>query len=180
VTEKLANETASYDALLERASSEGLEVEFVYAGDVLRTTDGVRIQILAPTKEYLTQSSNEGNYIKQSGEFANLVLHLQYLEFDVLLTGDSQLEQLERLNLKKLQSLEILQVPHHGSRSGLSDELMKKIKVQEAFISVGRNSYGHPHPITLQVLSNARISVRRTDKQGQINIVSNGKSYSLE
>lgn len=180
VTEELANTTEGYKELERAVEAEGLKPEYLLKGDRIQTLDGVILTVLAPTAEYLELSSGTGGVISQGGEFANLILHLQYKEFDMLLTGDSQVEQVSAAVVDILPQFEALQVPHHGSRTGLSEILINKLHVNEAVISVGENSYGHPHPRTLQILSKAQVDILRTDKQGQINIVSDGNTYSLK
>lgn len=50
------------------------------------------------------------------------------------------------------QSYRFLKVPHHGSKTGLDEALVKQIKPTTAYISVGENSYGHPAPEVLEML----------------------------
>jgi uncharacterized protein YxeA len=41
------------------------------------------------------------------------------------------------------------------------------------------NPYGHPYPQTLETLEKYGIKVLRTDKDGDIKIISNGKEYVI-
>lgn len=45
-----------------------------------------------------------------------------------------------------------LKVPHHGSKTGLDEELIKQFQSQTAYISVGDNGYGHPAEEILDML----------------------------
>jgi competence protein ComEC len=61
----------------------------------------------------------------------------------------------------------VIKVPHHGSRTSLSEPFLRSIHPQYAVISVGRNNrYRHPHPETIQALSTT--AIYRTDRDGAI------------
>lgn len=62
----------------------------------------------------------------------------------------------------------ILKVPHHGSRYSSSVSFLEEFKPQIAIIEVGENSYGHPHPDTLERLKNIGAQIFRTDLDGTI------------
>ncbi len=62
----------------------------------------------------------------------------------------------------------ILKVPHHGSRYSSSTQFLEEFKPQIAVIEVGENSYGHPHPDTLERLKNIGAQIFRTDLDGTI------------
>jgi len=50
-----------------------------------------------------------------------------------------------------------------------------------AVISVGKNNrYGHPATQTLQLFVNNQIPILRTDKNGEIEIISDGKSFEYK
>ena len=65
-------------------------------------------------------------------------------------------------------SLNVLKVAHHGSRFTSGAELLRQTAPTDAVISVGRNTYGHPHPDVLGRLAAAGIRVWRTDQSGTI------------
>jgi len=62
----------------------------------------------------------------------------------------------------------VLKVPHHGSPYSSSEQLLEKFKPEIAVIEVGENSYGHPHPDTLERLKNIGAQIFRTDLDGTI------------
>jgi beta-lactamase superfamily II metal-dependent hydrolase len=61
-----------------------------------------------------------------------------------------------------------LKIAHHGSKYSTGTEWLKKIKPQDAIISVGKNSYGHPAQETLERLQSQKINIFRTDEKGDI------------
>jgi len=69
-----------------------------------------------------------------------------------------------------LQKVDIYKVCHHGS--AYQDQLFtKSLSPQVAMISVGAgNSYGHPAPVTLDLLAQTGAKVLRTDRDGAIAI----------
>jgi competence protein ComEC len=74
---------------------------------------------------------------------------------------------------------EVLKVAHHGSAYSSSAAFLSAVSPLEALISVGDNSYGHPAEVTLNRLLEAGARIWRTDLQGNINIASDGTTYSI-
>lgn len=103
-------------------------------------------------------------------------------EFEALLTGDIESE-VSDLVLKNLpnKSIDYIKVPHHGSRNSMLSNYLKVIDPKIAVISVGKNnSYGHPHPEILKMLSDKNIKILRTDQVGDVIVTSDGKNFWLE
>ena len=67
----------------------------------------------------------------------------------------------------------MLLVGHHGSRYSTSGELLSAVTPEVGVVSVGNNSYGHPARDALLRLTDAGVSVYRTDLQGNIHITVN-------
>ena len=179
-TEKLTNDTAGFRELTKTVLRDRIPVRYLYAGSKIKTRDKVNIQIIGPTREFITLTSPNG-IVGEKKEFASLITHISYGSFDVVLTGDSQAEELkEAVGLGSLYSVEILQVPHHGSKTGLDEEVVDMIHPRLAVISVGKNKYGHPSPRALQILSDKDIRILRTDQHGDIEIISDGKTWEVK
>lgn len=90
-------------------------------------------------------------------------------DFDVLVTGDAGHQQESTLlQTYALPDIELLIVGHHGSKTSTSALLLHTLAPEYAFISVGYNSYGHPHGDVLARLSEAGVQVWRTDEDGSI------------
>jgi competence protein ComEC len=105
----------------------------------------------------------------------SVVFWLRYGSFDALFTGDATM----RGELSRLADgeVELLKVPHHGSRTGMNKDFLDWLNPKIAVISVGKNSYGHPAPEILEVLTDKQIKVLRTDKDGDVEVVSDGKGW---
>jgi competence protein ComEC len=62
----------------------------------------------------------------------------------------------------------------------LDKAILDTIHPKLAVISVGKNKYGHPAPKTLTLLQNMKILYMRTDQKGDVEIVSDGKTWWVQ
>jgi len=98
-----------------------------------------------------------------------------------LFTGDIYKES-ERDLIEKGVNIDsdILKLGHHGSKTSSSEEFLKEVSPEIAIISVGKeNRYGHPHQEVLELLEKYGIKILRTDLDGDIKIISDGKNYGV-
>jgi hypothetical protein len=65
----------------------------------------------------------------------------------------------------------VLKAPHHGSYNGFTSEFLEDAEPEIIAISVGSNTYGHPHAEAMQAYTYTAETVLRTDLDGQITIV---------
>ena len=103
-------------------------------------------------------------------------------EFSLLTTGDAESESIEKMIKDNLVAeVDIIKVPHHGSKVGLNDDVLNALQPQSAIISVGANNrYGHPKEETLNYLISYNVEVLRTDLNGSVTIKSKlPTGYSL-
>ena len=108
------------------------------------------------------------------------MLRVSYGSVDLLLTGDAESGAEGRMVRSELPlDAEVLKVSHHGSNSGSGAEFLSAVAPQEAIISAGPNSYGHPRAEVLQRLANVGASVWRTDLDGTIVVTTDGTTYSV-
>jgi competence protein ComEC len=87
----------------------------------------------------------------------------------ILMGGDMEPEAQEAL-ARSLPGLrvDVLKVPHHGSRYQDAD-LLSGLHARLAVVSVGSdNDYGHPADSTLRMLRSAGMTVERTDRDGDV------------
>lgn len=124
--------------------------------------------------------SFEGKELKDSNE-TSIVAKLIYGKSSFLFTGDigQRSEAKIILNASQPES-DVLKVGHHGSKNSTSDEFISAVSPKIAVISAGKgNPYGHPHNEVLDVLAKYGIRVLRTDLQGDIKIISDGKNLKI-
>ena len=89
----------------------------------------------------------------------------------VLITGDLDTEAELYLSVHGFaDDTDILMAGHHGSGSSSSHYLLQAARPEQAIISVGQNSYGHPTREALERLYAYCGQVRRTDVDGNITI----------
>jgi competence protein ComEC len=103
---------------------------------------------------------------------ASVVLVAEVAGLRVLLTGDVEPSAQAALarDLSGLR-VDVLKVPHHGSRHQDLDWLTS-LGARLALVSVGEdNDYGHPAPDLLAALSATGASVWRTDVSGDVVVV---------
>ena len=100
---------------------------------------------------------------------------LEYGSFKFLFTGDIGSSVENSIASSKDVSCDVLKVAHHGSAGSSSSSFLSKTGAKYGVISVGAdNSYGHPTSTALNNLSNAGISVYRTDQDGTAVFSTNG------
>lgn len=171
--------SAEYERLLEAVKRRS--VRFIPAKRAMSfdLDSGVRLEAFNPqgNGQWITDVRAGG-----SVENANsVVLRLSYGNFAMVFTGDAEFET-EALMMKSGANLRapVLKVGHHGSRHATSGKFLERIQPEEAIISCGTdNRYSHPAQPTLDRLKKANIRVHRTDLNGEIVIVSDGKTYQV-
>lgn len=111
----------------------------------------------------------------------SLVIELRHGTVSVLLTGDITREvEEELLPTLDLLPIVVLKVPHHGSATSSSRAFVDRLRPAVALIGVGRgNMYGHPVPHVLERYREAGTEVFRTDRDGQIDVWSDGEVVSV-
>jgi competence protein ComEC len=72
-----------------------------------------------------------------------------------------------------------IKVGHHGTKTLSSAAFLKAVAPKHAFISVGKNSYGHPTSEVLSALKKVKATVYRTDLNGTVLAVSDGKTITF-
>lgn len=94
---------------------------------------------------------------------ASLVAYVTLYESTLLLTGDIEYE-VEEMIIDQLYDVDILKVPHHGSKTSSTEAFVKKASPEVAVICVGKNNYGHPHKEIVDRYEQFHSSVYKTQK----------------
>ena len=167
-----------YDRLRTVLDRNRVPVRRLAAGDLVELPGGVSLQVLSPPGGQ-GSPAGEGDGIGLNDD--SLVFRLAYGSFSMLFTADAGLPAEGRL-LSEGRTLRstVLKVGHHGSRYSTSEAFLKRVDPQLALISAGRgNRFGLPHPDTLAALGRRGIRICRTDRDGTIELVSDGSSWSV-
>jgi competence protein ComEC len=145
----------------------------------LQKINGVEVQVLHPPME-----SNRISRLPTDKELNNLslVLRLTYKDVSFLFTGDIEKEtEYQLARLPNLEPVDVILVPHHGSRTSSSLSFLQRLKPRIAIISVG---FGNPFRLpSTQVLQRYRalgVKIYRTDQHGAITISTDGDKIEVE
>ena len=121
-----------------------------------------------------------GQILKDSND-TSVVTRLTFGENSFLFTGDVSRSAEKKFTENEINlDSDILKIAHHGSKTANSEDFITKVSPRFAVISVGKdNRYGHPNQEILDVLNKYGIKVLRTDRDGDIKIISDGKNYGI-
>ena len=149
----------------EARHTSGLRTGPAETGQQWRVGD-LTLSVLAPlTTAPALSPEDDGTTINN----ASVVLVARRPGFSALLAGDVELEAQRALEAG-VPHVQVLKVPHHGSRSQ-DPAFLAAAHASIALISVGaHNDYGHPSAATLALLHRLHIQTHRTDKEGDIAI----------
>jgi len=151
--------------LTSKAHDMGIPVTRMKEGDILYQEDGLVLKAIYPLEEeWLMPKAPVANANELS-----LVVRLDYGDFNALFTGDIGFETEKRLmNDNANLNCDLLKVAHHGSKYSSDKEFLARANPSLAVISVGRNTYGHPDPATLDRLTSQGTRVLKTIESGGI------------
>ncbi|MEG1778138.1 MAG: MBL fold metallo-hydrolase, partial [Angelakisella sp.] len=80
----------------------------------------------------------------------------------------------------RVDSVNLLSAPHHGSNTSIDYDFMKALNPQVSVISCGKdNDYGHPHAEVLKLYDKMGIEHLRTDRQGNIVAITDGENIKI-
>lgn len=164
IANSVNNDNQSYNLLKAKLKEKGVQIKNMYSGDNL-TTGAFKINFLWPSANFVAQNTVLGATTLDLNDFSEMFVFSEG-EFDVLFTGDINTGNLQ--GFMNAGPVEVFKVPHHGSKNGLTEDFLKKINPELSVISVGKNSYGHPSPEILEMLTRLKKKYLRTDKEGDI------------
>lgn len=154
--------------VLEELTKQNTKIVIVNKEDELEISQDVVFEILFPDRSLAPIEHEDPND-------SSIVARVLYKDTSVLYTGDAPRE-VERylVDIGVIQSSNILKIGHHGSKTSSDNNFVRMVNPVYAVISVGKNSYGHPHTRTLSTLKKVSTTVLRTDKEGDIIFYSDG------
>jgi competence protein ComEC len=173
LTTDVLHTTPEYIAFLKLIKDKKIPLAIARTGQNIKLASGVSVDILWPPISYAGQQVDDLNS-------TSIVNKINFGETSVLFTGDTPIvnEQALITTSTNLRS-QILKVAHQGSRTSSSEEFLRAVAPEFAVISVGKdNRFGHPHQEVLERLKNLSIKIFRTDIDGDISFVSDGKRWA--
>ncbi len=155
-----------FQGFLEKAQEKGIRLQKIDAQTPRWEISGVQFQVLSPiAATYFSQKPDSATINNHS-----LVIELEYEGSTILLAGDIQKETEVRLVQEgKLQKIDLLKVPHHGSDTSSTIDFLKALKPRVALIGVGKkNSFHFPREEVLERYQDLGTEVLRTDQDGEV------------
>ncbi|WP_281201111.1 MBL fold metallo-hydrolase [Orenia metallireducens] len=167
---KVTHTTKTFKDVLLAAKRKNLSITPARAGLNLISNNNLKVDIIAPIGTNYHELNNWSAVIK-----------VTYQDTSFLFTGDAEVDsEHEILALGVDLHSNILKVGHHGSASSTTALFLRKINPKYAIISVGQdNKYGHPDPIIINRLNLHGVKIYRTDRQGTILAISDGKKIKF-
>lgn len=167
---KTAN-TKTFESMITALKSKNLKINSAKAGINLDLGENTKCEILAPNS---TNYEDVNNY--------SAVIKITYGDSKFLFTGDAEkLSEKEILSKNYDIDSDVLKVGHHGSSTSSSKAFLDKVSPKIAVISLGKNNdYGHPHKETTAELKKRNIQTYRTDIDGSVVLISDGKKVTKQ
>lgn len=155
-------DSKSYKQLEDKLTKQRVEYKFTYQGRNINILND-SFRFYWPPLDLKSYDSND----------YSLVFLFEEEGFRALFTGDASSKALTLLNRKAyiniLSKINILKIPHHGSKNGLTRKFLDLADPRLVVISVGKNnSYGHPSKEVLDMLKAKNIVIKRTDEEGDV------------
>ncbi len=159
----------TYKTLIAEVTKQDIPIQLANQNDNLSFGES-KLEILFPVIE--KPFSNDPNAVSIVNTFC-------YKNFSMLFTGDVPTSE-EPGFIARVQDVDVIKVPHHGSRSASSNSLISAAKPEVGVIELGAdNSFGHPHKEVIDRYQAAGIKLYRTDQGGTIEIVTDGQYYKV-
>ena len=158
----------TFDNFKNSVSDQELTITIPTAGTSF-SLGSAKVDVFGPCKTY--EDTND----------TSIVLKITYGETSFLFTGDAGYEaEHDMINAGYDLSATVLKVGHHGSSTSSSYVFLREVMPKYAIISVGEdNNYGHPHEDALSRFRDANAKIYRTDMQGDIICISDGKTVTI-
>ena len=164
--------TAEYREWRTLLEQKHVPVVIARAGQKVHLAKNTELDVFTPFDSFVGKSPSNVHD-------AMVVSKLVYASSSVMLMGDAEKYFEYRLLLSGADlKADILKIGHHGSKTSTAEDFVAAVLPSYAVISVGRkNRYGHPTQQTLDTLAKFNIKTFRTDQDGDIKFVSDGKRF---
>lgn len=164
---------AEYLAWLNLIKEKKIPVQIIDSPRQLALSASTTLDFLWPETDLAGQTMDNLNN-------SSIVFKLVYASSSVLFMGDFEEEEKLAASSSAALKADILKVGHHGASDATSRDFLRAVSPQEAIISAGAgNQFGHPHYRVLRQLVDLSVRVWRTDADGDIAFISDGRSWQL-
>ena len=161
------NNTATYRKFLTAIQNNNLQITLAEAGTIIDQTDSYKLEILWPKKDANFPDTND----------YSIIIKLTVGNKTFLFTGDAPTSAILDSNPGHI---DVLKLSHHGSRTGTTEQLVRKLSPTYAVLSYAvDNSYGHPMQSVLNALRKHSVEVWGTGANGTITITCDGTTIDI-
>ena len=161
------NNTATYRKFLTAIQNNNLQITLAEAGTIIDQTDSYKLEILWPKKDANFPETND----------YSIIIKLTVGNKTFLFTGDAPTNAILNSNPGHI---DVLKLSHHGSRTGTTEQLVRKLSPTYAVLSYAvDNSYGHPMQSVLNALHKHSVEVWGTGANGTITITCDGTNIDI-
>lgn len=161
------NNTATYRKFLTAIQNNNLQITLAEAGTIIDQTDSYKLEILWPKKDANFPDTND----------YSIIIKLTVGNKTILFTGDAPTSAILDSNPGHI---DVLKLSHHGSRTGTTEQLVRKLSPTYAVVSYAvDNSYGHPMQSVLNALRKHSVEVWGTGANGTITITCDGTDIDI-
>ncbi len=164
---------AGWDRWRELLGQAGTVPAPIQGGARLEMGDGVTIDVLYPWEKPLPR-------VNAAGRDDALVLRLCYGQFCALLPTEAG-PRAQRFLLENGATLgsTVLLVPRQAGEKALEGDFLQAVGPRLAIVSAGTGYLQGPDARTLEVVREAGIPLYRTDREGTVEIVTEGRTVSV-
>ena len=161
------NNTATYRKFLAAIQNNNLQITLAEAGTIIDQIDSYKLEILWPKKDANFPETND----------YSIIIKLTVGNKTFLFTGDAPTNAILNSNPGHI---DVLKLSHHGSRTGTTEQLVRKLSPTYAILSYAvDNSYGHPMQSVLNALRKHSVEVWGTGANGTITITCDGTDIDI-
>jgi competence protein ComEC len=166
-------DTPEWRHLREVALGHGVRIVTLDPGQRFRY-GGAAIEVLAPLPDHQTSPKFPNN--------DSLVLRMSYGRNSFLFTGDIERPvERELVETGSLAPVDVLKVPHHGSKTSSTEPFLDLVRPAFAVVSAGfENQFHNPHPDVVKRLEDRHAVVLRTDLEGLVSVRADGRRIRFE
>lgn len=127
-----------------------------------------------------TITAPNGDYEEENNR--SIGIRLVHGENSFLFMGDAETAAEEDTLQSGIDiSADVYKASHHGSSTSTTDAFLQAVNPKYCVISCGAdNEYGHPHIETVEKLEAADVEIYRTDKDGTVLVISDGKNITVK
>ncbi|MEA2064998.1 MAG: ComEC/Rec2 family competence protein [Patescibacteria group bacterium] len=164
----------TYAELLRQIKQNKIKLIEINQQQELTLDKNLKLKILFPNENLREKNIENLNN-------TSMVVKLIYDENSFLFAADAEYE-VEQILLENNTDIkaDLLKVGHQGASDSSSLKFLQKVSPQIAIISVGKNNkFGHPSLRVIRRLEKLGAKVFRSDQNGDIKIIANGKNYKI-